>query len=140
MNKNLALAFLVALTLSACGAPQGPRIRYVHASPQQLAAAENEDVVWYEFQPGDEGPIGFLFLGMAEIAPTEVRMVVQRQFWIVVFKDGRTMFSFDGRRLQQNPFSRWGMLIGRGEHRGSMALLMYVGPQNEAPAQLRHRR
>jgi len=132
-----ALCCAMVLGAAACGAPQGPHIRYVQATPEQLAAVEGERMVWYEFQPGDEVPMGFAFLGMAEMGSDSLRMRVQRPFWIVVFESGRTSFSFDGRTLVDNPFSRWGMMIGRGEQRGTTALLMYVGPANEAPAALR---
>lgn len=131
-------ALLVLATLAVgCGGPQGPKIRYAHASADELAAAEKEPVVWYEFQPGDEVPVVFGFLGMAEMGSDRMRMVVKRPFWIVVFEDGRTEFSFDGETLDPQPFSRWGMLIGRGENRGSTAVLMYIGPASEAPAELR---
>lgn len=126
---------VLLLLVSACGAPQGPHIRYAQATPQELAAAEQEDTVWYEFHPGDEITMLFAFLGMAEMGG-ELRMVVKREFFIVTHK-GRTYFSFDGRSLEANPFSRWGMLIGRGNERGRTALMMYVGPANEAPAELR---
>jgi len=127
----------VCVLAAGCGAPQGPRVRYVQATPEQLASVEGERVVWYEFQTGDQVPMGFAFLGMAEMGSNDLRMTVRRPFWIVVFQSGRTSFSFDGRHLEDNPFSRWGMVIGRGEQRGSAGLLMYVGPANEAPAALR---
>lgn len=136
MRQNLTWAFALAMMVG-CGAPQGPHVRYVQASPEQLASVEGEQVVWYEFQAGDEVPMGFAFLGMAELGSNNLRMTVRRPFWIVVFQSGRTSFSFDGHTLVDNPFSRWGMMVGRGDQRGSMALLMYVGPADEAPPALR---
>jgi len=136
---RLSLVVALALLGQACGpgAPQGPRVRYAHASIQELASVEGEQVVWYEFQTGDRFPAAFLLAGMAEATEGELQLVVRRPFWVVVFASGRAEFSFDGRRLVRNPFSRWGFLIGRGETRGSAAFVMYVGPANEAPAELR---
>ncbi len=133
--RSLLLVLLVMVC--ACGSSQGPRVRYANASPQELAAAENEPVVWYEFQPGDQVPVDFAFLGMAEMGAERLRMVVQRPFWIVVHQNGHVNFSFDNRRQVANPFSRWGFLIGEGDRRGRTGLVMYVGPAHEAPAQLR---
>jgi hypothetical protein len=129
---------VLVVVLVGCGfGPSGPRVRYAHATPEQLAAAENERAVWYEFQPGDELTLAFALLGMGEMASDQMRMVVKRPFWIVVHKGGRTDFSFDNKRLESNPFSRWGMAVGKGEHRGKLMFLMYVGVEREAPASLR---
>ncbi|MEM9194664.1 MAG: hypothetical protein AAGF12_36130 [Myxococcota bacterium] len=127
---------IIVFGLVGCGAPQGPHIHYARATPEQLAAVEDEPVVWYEFRQGDEVPMLFAFLGMGEMGSEDLQMTVTRPFWVVVFEDGRSLFSFDGSSLIQNPFSRWGLIIGRGENRGSTALLMYVGPRDEAPEEL----
>ncbi len=132
-----ALLLVLALLAACVGANDGVRIHFATASPEALAAAEKEPVVWYEFKPGDELPVMFGFIGMAEMGSDELPLVVKRPFWIVAFEDGRTSFSFDGKTLISNPFSRWGMLLGTGEERGKMAVIMYVGPANEAPEQLK---
>ena len=132
----MVMVALVALFSLACvKTPQGPHVHYARATPQDLASVENQATVWYEFKVGDQVPMSFVFIGMAEMAANNLRMVVKRHFFIVRHND-RQFFSFDGRTLVQNPFSRWGMVIGRGQDRGNAAVMMYVGPANEAPRDL----
>lgn len=134
---RVAAALTVVVFLGACvTAPQGPRVRYAQASQEELASAEKEPVVWYEFQPGDEFPVMFVFAGMGQMGGEEIPFVVKRPFWVVVFEDGRSEISFDGETFDPNPFSRWAMMIGRGESRGNTGFLLYVGPAGEAPAEL----
>lgn len=130
---------LLLLPLAACAArgPNGPVVRFAQATPADLAAVEEAPEVWYHFVPGDRFPVIQLFAGMAEASSGPTEMVVKREFYLVR-KNGKIFFSFDGQRLVQNPFSRWAMIVGEGEaERGSIGVLQYVGPANEAPAGFR---
>jgi hypothetical protein len=137
--RSLIFVTLLA-TLVGCGAPGGPRVRYAHATPADLAAVEGAKTVWYEFQAGDVVPMNFVFLGIFEAStPQPVRMVAQKNVWVVVTKNKKTAFSFDGRRLVAGEeIAKWVMLMGtRGEQAGQVTTGLIVGRQNDLPPELR---
>src|SRR5688500_15864055 len=102
MKALLLFAFLLVSTfVLGCGAPQGPHVRFAHSSMQEIEAARGQNqVIWYDFEAGDEVPLMFGLVGVSEaISPQPARWVARRAFSVVVFPDGTTMFSFDGRSL-----------------------------------------
>lgn len=65
-------------------------------------------------------------------------MVAQRPFSVVVFPNGRTLFSFDGHTLTSgDQAARWSSLLGSSETGGRAGLLLFVGRQQDLPAELR---
>lgn len=102
-------------------------------------AEQSGQVVWYDFEAGDEVPLEFGLLGVAQaVTDQPVRMVAQRPFSIVVFPDGRTMFSFDGQSLTSgNQAARWSVALGSDERGGRAAMILFIGQQQDLPPQLR---
>jgi hypothetical protein len=97
-------------------------------------------VVWYDFEPGDDVPIVLGLIGIAEaVSQPPARMVARRHFSIVMFPDGRTYFSFDGRRLIDGThLARWTMGLEPTDEGGGVAvLLMFIGQQQDMPDQQR---
>ncbi|HJK91810.1 MAG TPA: hypothetical protein RMH85_11445 [Polyangiaceae bacterium LLY-WYZ-15_(1-7)] len=131
------------LTLSACGAPQARHVRFAHATATQLQALQDEEVVWYDFQPGDEVPMVFGLLGVASAGTGDgpIPMVARRPFSIVVFRDGRTRMSFDGEHLWGGDFGKWGVVLHPNEAtgRGELGLLLFMGRPQDMPEELRGR-
>lgn len=133
-------AFALLVALVGCGGPQGPRVRFTQATPNQLAALQNEPTVWFEFHPGDEVPMSFVLAGIFESAtPQPVRMVAKQHFWVVVQREGTTFFSFDGRRLVRgDQLAKWGLLLGTsGEQAGRSGVILLVGRPQDLPPDLR---
>jgi hypothetical protein len=63
------------------------------------------------------------------------RWVTRRAFSVVVFPDGNTMFSFDGRSLVPGEIAvRWDMALGAGPEGGRAALLLFIGEAEDMPA------
>jgi hypothetical protein len=128
-----------ALLSSACAAAQGPRVRVATATRAELAAAENEDSVWYEFQPGDMVPVQFGFLGAVEggtDGPAVLR--AKQQFFLVTTKQGPMRLSFDGESFVGNnsmqaiiaPVPR---KDGKG---GALVWVVYMGESGDAQGEL----
>jgi len=129
----------LAVFLGGCGAPSGPHIRVATATPQQLAEVENEDVVWYEFQPGDVVPVQLLFLGAVEggsQAPVGFR--AKQRFFFVTNKNGPMQISFDGRTFANPNSSQWVIAVmpredGKG---GQLGWVIYMGESGDPQAEL----
>lgn len=98
MKKWLASSIgLLALALGGCGAPAGPHIRVATATREQISAAENQDTVWYEFQPGDVVPLHLAFLGVVEGGSNEPAVFrAKKHFYFVMLKNRPMQISFDG--------------------------------------------
>lgn len=141
MNRITVLFGLLFLPLCvACGAPQGPHVRFAHASGAEIEAAQGSgQVVWYDFEAGDDVPFGLGLLGIAEAVTEEpVRMVARRDFSIVMFPDGRTMFSFDGRSLvSSQSVARWSIALGAHEGQARGVIVLVLGRRQDLPEELR---
>lgn len=131
---------LLSLWVAGCGAPQGPHVRFASASRGAIEAAQSSgQVVWYDFERGDEVPLDFVFVGVGRaVTEQPMRMVASRAFSIVVFPDGRTMFSFDGSSLVSAQLaSRWSVALDADEQGGRAGFLLFIGQQEDLPAELR---
>lgn len=142
MHQVLRLSLALALlTLAACGPrSQGPHLRFAQASAVDIrAAAESGQIIWYDFEPGDEVPMILGLVGMAEaISEPPARMVAKRHFSIVVFPDGRTFFSFDGEHLVRGEqLARWTIGLEPAGAGGGAVLLMFVGQPQDMPQEMR---
>lgn len=137
---RLALLLGLSLTATACGAPQGPHVRFADATQSQIEAAQQSgDVVWYDFEAGDEVPMIMGLVGVsAAVTEQPTRWIARRAFSVVVFPDGRTLFSFDGRRLVPGEIAvRWNLALGAGPEGGRAALLLFIGEEQDVPVELR---
>lgn len=135
-----ALLFSLGSTLAACGAPQGAHVRFAHASASEIEAARaSGEVVWYDFEAGDEVPLQFGLLGVSQAMTDQpTRMVAQRPFSIVMFPDGRTMFSFDGTSLTRpEQAARWSIALGSDQNGGRAGLILFIGQPRDMPEELR---
>lgn len=128
-----AAALALALTLTACAGPR-PHVHFASASPQQLAAASEEET-WFEFRPGDEVPLQFLYKGVIEAA-TPVKATAKKQFWLVFQPNSPPRFSFDGKSVTTNGGSA-GMLVGRDGETNFVGVVTYLGKPEDAPPELR---
>ena len=143
MNRpaiRLALLFLALLSAAGCGAPQGPHVRFAQASQAAIETARSSgQVVWYDFEAGDEVPIMFGLIGVSEaISEQPSRMVARRPFSIVIFPDGSTMFSFDGRSLTSPQVAaRWSIALDADAEGGRAGLLLFIGEHEDLPEGLR---
>ncbi len=139
MNISLGIkGLLAAALLSACMAPQGPRVRVATATKAELESVQSEDVVWYEFQPGDVVPVQFGFLGTMEggsDGPAVFR--AKRQFYFVTTQHGLKI-SFDGKSFAGPNSSQSVIAVvprrdGKG---GALVWAIYVGESGDAEGEL----
>ncbi len=116
-------------------------MRFAHASSQELEAARAQGrVVWYDFEVGDDVPLLFGLVGVSEaVTQQPAHWVTRRAFSVVVFPDGTTMFSFDGRSLTSATIAaRWTIGLEADDHGPTGALLVFIGERQDMPAELRH--
>jgi len=109
MLHRLTVFAAAALLVGACASPK-PHIHFASASEQQLNTASDEET-WFEFRPGDEVPIAFLYKGVIE-ASTPVKAKAIKQFWLVFRPKSPPRFSFDGESIASDAGSA-GVLVGR---------------------------
>lgn len=139
MHHAVRLAVLALFIAAGCGAPQGPHLRFAHASANEIEEAQRSgEVVWYDFEPGDEVPMIFGLVGVSSaMSEQPTRWVTRRAFSVVVFPDGNTLFSFDGRHLVPGEAAvRWDMALGAGPEGGRAALLLFIGEAQDLPETL----
>jgi len=129
----LLFAACAALALAACAGPK-PHVHFASATPQQLAAASEQET-WFEFHPGDEVPLQFLYKGVVEAA-TPVKATAKRQFWLVFQPNAPPMFSFDGKSVTASG-GKAGMLVGRDGETNFVGVVTYIGKPEDAPPELR---
>lgn len=136
------ILLMMACTLSAagCGMANGPRVRFVTATAEQLRAADEQSgPVWFEFHPGDEVPLVTLFTGVVE-GGSGAKAIAKRTFWIVMEKDHPVRFSFDGKTIAEANAGSASLGVGREKDLNHVAVLVYVGKPEDAPPELRSRR
>jgi hypothetical protein len=139
---RLAVGVPLVVLLGGCMAPSGPHIRVATATPAQLAAAKNEDIVWYEFQAGDVVPVQLLFLGAIEggsQGPAGFR--AKQRFYFVTSKNGPMRISFDGETFAGENASQWVVAVlprkdGKGAELGWVIYLGEAGDPDAAMKQL----
>lgn len=127
----------VALSLSVgCGFGSGPHVRFATATEAQLKASESGPV-WFEFQPGDDVPIAFLYKGVFE-AGAPIKAKAKKHFWLVLQPNQPAQFSFDGKSIAMNS-SAAGILVAREKGENFVGVVIYVGDPADAPPELRRR-
>ena len=117
----------------------GPTVRVATATPAQLAAVEDKDNVWYEFQPGDVVPVHFGFIGAVEggtDGPAALR--AKQRFFLVTSQQGPLRLSFDGETLvgggsMQAIIAPVPRKDGKG---GALLWMLYMGESGNAEAEL----
>ncbi|MCA9640458.1 MAG: hypothetical protein H6718_03860 [Polyangiaceae bacterium] len=136
LSSRLPLMALVGLlSFGAACVPRatGPKIRVATATPQQLADAEKEDQVWYEFQQGDVIPVYFAFLGVSEGGSRQpVVFRAKQHFWFVTFKNGPMQISFDGKTFAgQSAIQSLIAVVPRKDGQGGqLGWIIYMGQGN----------
>lgn len=139
LTRALSLSLLGAsLLFVGCGGPQGPRIRFAQATTAQIQAVQNEEVVWYEFRTGDRVPMIFILQGIVKAeANAPVTLEATRDFWVVVFQDGRQFFSFDGQNLYRGELGKFGLFLAGTDEGPASAIMLFIGQRQGMPAELR---
>jgi hypothetical protein len=131
---------LLALALGGCGVAAGPHVRVATATAAQLSAVENEDTVWYEFQPGDVVPLQLAFLGVVEGGSREPAVFRAKQhFYFVMLKDRPMQISFDGKSFAgpQASQSLVAVLPRKDVAGGQIGWMIYMGESGDPHAELK---
>jgi len=118
----------------------GPHVRVATATPAQLAAVEDQDNVWYEFQPGDVVPVQLGFLGAMEGGSNGPAVFRAKQhFYFVMFKNSPMQLSFDGKSLAGPNASQSliGVIPRKDGACGQIAWLIYMGESGDPKAELK---
>lgn len=120
-------------------APTGPHIRVATATAEELKAADGQDMVWYEFQPGDIVPVQFGYLGAVEggsKGPAALR--AKQHFYLVASKQGGLNLSFDGKTFagQNSSQSIIAVLPRKSGKGGQLLWVLYMGESGDAKAEL----
>jgi hypothetical protein len=129
---------VACLAAVACGPAVGPQIRVATASAQEIAAAEDQDNVWYEFQPGDVIPVQFAFLGVLEGGSRGAVFRAKQHFWFVMFKNQPMQLSFDGKTFAgaHNSQSLIGVMPRKDGQGGQIGWFIYMGESGDPKAEL----
>lgn len=139
LSISIALA-VASVWLSACvKAPMGPKVRVATATASQLQSLENEDSVWYEFQPGDIVPVEFGFLGAVEGGAEKPSVLrAKKLFYFVTQKNGPIQLSFDGKTLagQKANQSVIAVVPRRDGKGGQLLWIHYMGQDGDPDAAL----
>src|SRR6478752_8015161 len=128
--------FLAAL--AACGPAMGPTVRVATATPAQLAALEDKDNVWYEFQAGDVIPVQLGFMGVMEGGSREAVFRAKQHFYFVMFQHAPMQISFDGKSFAgpNAHQSLIGVVPRKDGKGGELGWVIYVGESGDAKAEL----
>ncbi len=136
----LVLLALSSAALGGCARATGPHVRVATATRAELAAAEKQDEVWYEFQPGDVIPVQLGFLGAVEGGSGQpVIFRAKKRFFFVMFKGRPMQISFDGQsfageRAHQNVILVAPRDDGKG---GELGWIIYMGESGDPEAELK---
>jgi hypothetical protein len=138
-RAGLCLVVASTLLLGACGVATGPHIRVANAPAAELKAAENQDNVWYEFQPGDVIPVQFGYLGALEggsRGPAAFR--AKQHFFLVASKQGPMQLSFDGKTFAGPNASQSiiAVLPRKSGQGGQLLWIIYMGESGNPKAEL----
>lgn len=139
MKFLVRLGVLVGLSLvAACGPSMGPKVRVATATAAQLEAVENEDNVWYEFEPGDLIPIQLGFLGVVEGGSKAAGFRAKQHFYFVMFKHAPMQVSFDGKTFAgpHGSQSLIGVIPREDGKGGQLAWFIYMGESGDPQAEL----
>lgn len=122
----------------ACGPAIGPKVRVATATPAELSAVEDQDNVWYEFQPGDVIPVQLAFLGAMEGGSKQAGFRAKQHFYFVMFKNQPMQLSFDGKTFAgpHNTQSLIGVIPREDGKGGQLGWFMYMGESGDPKAEL----
>jgi len=116
----------------------GPTVRVATATPAQLAALEDKDNVWYEFQAGDMIPVQLGFMGVMEGGSREAVFRAKQHFYFVMFQHAPMQISFDGKSFAgpNAHQSLIGVVPRKDGKGGELGWVIYVGESGDAKAEL----
>lgn len=124
--------------LVACGPSMGPKVRVATATAEELRKVEDEDNVWYEFQPGDVIPIQLAFMGVVEGGSREAVFRAKQHFYFVMFKNAPMQISFDGKTFAgaHGSQSLIGVVPREDGKGGKLGWFIYMGEEGDPKAEL----
>lgn len=127
MSRRVPLLLAAALVVSGCVTP-GPFIRVANASPADFERVKDEDVVWYEFQPGDLVPFNLLLFGAIEGGAADVVVKAKRSFFLVARKNAPMMVSYDGQSISGHRLQSIIAVVPRRDGKGGeVGWMTYLG-------------
>ena len=136
MSRRLLLSVSAALLVSGCVTP-GPFIRVATATPADFDRVKDEQVVWYEFQPGDMVPFNLLLFGAIEGGVTDVVMKAKRTFFLVSSKHAPMMISYDGQSVSGQQLQSLIAVVPRQDGKGGeVGWMTYLGESMNPEAEL----
>lgn len=117
----------------------GPTVRVATATTEQLAAVEDKDNVWYEFQAGDVVPVQLGFMGVMEGGSREGAVFRAKQhFYFVMFQHAPMQISFDGKTFAgpNAHQSLIGVVPRKDGKGGELGWVIYMGESGDPKAEL----
>jgi hypothetical protein len=137
---SLLLLALSSTTLGGCARATGPRVRVATATAAELAAVDDKDEVWYEFQPGDIVPVQLGFMGVVEGGSSQPAVFrAKKRFFFVMFKGRPMQISFDGESFAGERSRQSVILVGPREDGkgGELGWIIYMGESGDPEAELK---
>jgi hypothetical protein len=139
---TLPLVFLAlsSTALGGCARATGPHVRVATATRAELAAAEKQDEVWYEFQPGDIVPVQLGYLGVVEGGSSQPVVFRAKKHFFFVMSKGRPMqISFDGASFAGERSHQSVIMVaprddGKG---GELGWIIYIGESGDPETELK---
>jgi hypothetical protein len=133
---RVAVVGVLVASISGCVTP-GPHLRVATASVSDFEKVKDENVVWYEFQPGDSVPFNLLFFGVLEGGATDITIRAKKPFFLVARKGAPMMLSFDGENISYRQVQSIIAVVPRKDGQGGeVGWMNYLGESNDPEKEL----
>ncbi len=129
----------VVMAVSACVTP-GPFVRVATATAEEMKAAEDQEIVWYEFQEGDVVPFHLLFYGVLEGAADATPLRAKKKVYFVMRKNQPMLLSFDGKSFAMPQSSQSIITVlpsKNGSPGASVGWFHYIGESGNPEAEMK---
>lgn len=133
---RFALLGALVASFSGCVTP-GQHLRVATATAADFERLKDENVVWYEFQPGDSVPFNLLFFGVLEGGATDITIRAKKPFFLVARKGAPMMLSFDGENISYRQVQSIIAVVPRKDGPGGeVGWMNYLGESNDPEKEL----
>lgn len=112
-------------------------MRVATATSAELAAAEKQDTIWYDFEPGDVIPTKIGFVGALQGGASEGAVLrAKRKLSFVMRKNQPMQISFDGKTFAGPHSTKFGVLAvpKKAEDGLELVWILYVGEDGNMEA------